>query len=90
VDPTPRIVSGGHPAIEITGRARDASGIASLRVYVNGHNVSTDGSDTWSATLPLSQLSQWRDAEAKSFVVLVLAKDKLGNTAAALQAMTAP
>jgi amidase len=77
-------------AIRIGGTVRDAGGIASLRVYVNGHAVSPHLADSWSVTVPLSQLDQWRDAGATNVAVLVLAKDKLGNTAAVLKEMAVP
>jgi amidase len=90
IEPTVRVVSAEPATIRIAGTAQDASGIASLRVYVNGHQVVTEGNDSWSASLPLTQLNRWRNPAAGSFTVLVLAKDKQGNTAADLKEMTAP
>lgn len=90
MEPALRFVSGSTPAVSISGTARDASGIASVSVYVNGHKVATEGGDTWTATFTLSQLDQWREPEADSFVVLVLSKDKLGNAAATMQEMRLP
>ena len=47
---------GPNAAIRISGTARDAGGITSLRVYVNGHKVSAQLADSWSVTIPFSQL----------------------------------
>jgi amidase len=82
--------SGPNAAIRISGTVRDAGGIASLRVYVNGHKVSPQLAESWNVTIPLSQLDQWRDAGATEVAVLVLAKDRLGNSAAMLRGMGAP
>jgi amidase len=91
IDPKMTVATAGvNAAIRISGAARDVSGIASLRVYVNGHKVATQLADSWSVTIPFSQIDEWRESGATDVAVLVLAKDKLGNTAAALKEMVVP
>jgi amidase len=91
IDPKVTVSSTGpNAAIGISGTARDAGGIASLRVYVNGHKVAPQVAESWSVTVSISQLDRWRDAGATEVAVLVLAKDKQGNTAAALESMAVP
>lgn len=86
-------LSGGAsgPALQLSAAASDASAIASLRIYVNGHKVA-DGSNakTVSAAVPAGDLQQWSAPGAVSVAVLVLAKDPWGNAAATLTHVAIP
>lgn len=72
------------------GTASDESGLAAVRIYVNGHKVTETTATTWQAALPLSQLRQWSNPGDTSFVVTALAIDKLGNASAVLSSMQIP
>lgn len=82
--------AGADNALRISGMARDASGIGVVRVYVDGHKVAARGTSSWSATFSLAQLEEWRAVDPSHVTVLVLAKDTLGNAAAALSELALP
>lgn len=64
------------------GNASDASGLSSVRVYVNGRKVAETTSTAWQAEVPRSSLKEWTDAGETAVTVTVLAKDIHGNAAA--------
>jgi amidase len=91
--------SSAQPAIRFRGTAQDASRLAVVRVYINGHKVLAHTYRQWSADVQVTELDRLGVADAQSVTVLVLAKDSFGNTAAsftevdissALSASTAP
>lgn len=77
-------------AVAISGSASDASGLSAVRVYVNGHKVHEGLSGQWSASVPMWQLRQWMNDGENAFTVTLLAKDKLGNAAASMKALSLP
>lgn len=80
-----------RPAVRFTGTASDASGVATLRVYVNGHKVAEGvAGHGWAATVTEEDLAGWKQEDDASVKVLVLAKDRWGNASAQLQAVALP
>jgi len=74
-------IAGGTAKLGITGTATDASGIADVRVYVNGLKISSATSDKWTASYEV------KDGKVldPALTVTVLAKDKLGNASAVIR-----
>jgi amidase len=82
--------AGAAQSVTISGSASDASGLAIVRIYVNGHKVSEGTSGKWSASISAAQLRQWMNAGDKTFIVTALARDRLGNAAADMKAIALP
>jgi amidase len=74
-------MAGGGAKLSISGTSADASGVADVRVYVNGRKVASASSDKWSA------IYEVRDGKVTdpALTVTVLAKDKLGNASAVIR-----
>lgn len=68
--------------IVIQGVATDASGIGSLKVYVNGRKVASKTGKRWTASVPVSSIKKWTKSKAKTIEVTVMAKDGAGNASA--------
>ncbi len=71
---------GKKTALVVTGRARDASGLSSLKVYVNGKKIAAKRAAKWKASVKLSALRKFVRGDAKTVSVQVVAKDIYGNT----------
>ncbi|HVE17393.1 MAG TPA: Ig-like domain-containing protein, partial [Chthoniobacterales bacterium] len=69
-------------SILLNGVATDASGIDSVRVFVNGHKVPAKLGKRWTAKVTTAEVKKWTKAKAKTISVTVLAKDAYGNAAA--------
>ena len=81
---------GRKATLVLSGRAVDASGVASLKVYVNGKKVSAKRARNWKATLKLSALRQLVRGDAKTVNVQVVARDIYGNTSVATKTVKLP
>ncbi len=71
---------GKKAALVINGGARDASGLGSLKVYVNGKKIAAKRAANWKASVKLSALRKFVRGDAKTVSVQVVAKDIYGNT----------
>ncbi len=71
---------GKEAALVINGGARDASGLSSLKVYVNGKKIAAKRAANWKASVKLSALRKFVRGDAKTVTVQVVAKDIYGNT----------
>lgn len=87
VDPTVQASAGG---LTFTGSASDASGLATVRVYVNGRKIMESSNPNWRAMVSMVQLRQWSDPAEKSVDVTVLAKDRFGNAGAVAAVLPLP
>lgn len=67
--------------LSIDGSASDESGLAAVRLYVNGQLVEIEDMGTWSANVELPYFT-------KHVTVIAIAKDQLGNTSAQMQNFT--
>lgn len=77
--------------LDVDGTVSTAQGPAELRVYVNGRRLAVDvRDDQWSAAVRTSAFTQPRVSLAERLTVLVLAKDAVGNAAAALEQVELP
>lgn len=74
--------SDGPLSLVIRGSASDASGVAAVRVYVNGIRADVAKTDAWQTTV---KLPFW----TRHASVIALAKDTLGNTAAEMASFVA-
>ena len=81
---------GSKATVVLSGTAVDASGLASLKVYVNGKKVSAKRARNWRATLKLNALDRLTPAGAKTVAVMVVAKDVYGNTSVAHKRVKLP
>ncbi len=71
---------GKKAALVINGGARDASGLGSLKVYVNGKKIAVKGAANWKASVKLSALRKFVRGDARTVSVQVVARDIHGNT----------
>lgn len=69
-------------SVIINGVAADASGLSSLKIFVNGRKVPAKVAKKWTAKVRLADLKKRTKSKVKTFHVTVLAKDKRGNAAA--------
>ena len=69
----------------INGIADDASGIGSLKVYVNGRKIASKSGKHWTASVSLSDIKKWTKTKGKTFDVTVFAKDGAGNASATVK-----
>jgi amidase len=77
--------------LNIAGTVSTAQGTAELRVYVNGRRLTTEvDGERWSASVRTATLTRARVSLAEHLMVLVLAKDALGNAAATLKQVELP
>jgi amidase len=77
-------------SIRFSGTAQDASSLAVVRIYINGHKISESTSVQWIADVPAARLQTLREPNARSVAVLVIAKDKWGNAGASVADVTLP
>lgn len=77
-----RVGSGKKTRLVFTGAASDASGVSSLKVYVNGRKVAASLKGKWTASLSLSAARRVAGSNQKSVSVTVMAKDSSGNASA--------
>jgi amidase len=66
--------------LAISGKATDQTGVADVRVYVNGQKVPTTGTGAWTANYEAKA-----NIADRNLTVTVLAKDTLGNANAAVR-----
>jgi amidase len=72
--------------LNIAGTLSTTQSSAELRVYVNGRRLTTETDDKqWNASIHTASFTQPRVSSAEHLTILALAKNTLGDTAAALK-----
>lgn len=91
VQPDIEVIGQGHAArLRFRGSAKDASGIAVVRVYLNGHRILLTDAGEWQAEVPAIRLQELGNPGDREVKVLVLARDRLGNASARRMPMALP
>lgn len=81
---------GKKASLVVSGRAVDASGLSSLKVYVNGKKISAKATRNWKATVKVSKLREMVRGDATTVQVTVVAKDVYGNTSTTTKTVKLP
>ncbi len=81
---------GTKSALVLTGKALDASGLRTLKIYVNGKKVAAKKARNWKASVKLTALRKLKKTRARTVSVQVVAKDIYGNTSATTKTVKLP